>query len=276
MAEAPESVAGFRRFAGACALALQVVAFWPVWEWVAGRMIQFPENRVGLVALAAAVVFVILRAREGRLMRPRLEIAALLTVVYAFTYPWVHPLVHSGLAFTAMGVVATSCMGARGRTGFVALLLLALPVIPSMQTHIGFPLRTLTASVTAPWLRLIGYGVVPEGTCLRWGEEIVMIDEPCSGIRMLWAGLFLAATIACFAEMRLWRAACTFALAVLALVAGNVVRSGVLFFVEAKIVKGAAWWHEGAGIAAFVCVAACIVSAGFWLGERRPAPCFAR
>jgi hypothetical protein len=45
-------------------------------------------------------------------------------------------------------------------------------------------------------LALTGAAVHAEGTGLRWAGGLIEIDVPCSGIRMLWAGLHLALTAA--------------------------------------------------------------------------------
>ncbi|HKP92378.1 MAG TPA: archaeosortase/exosortase family protein, partial [Chthoniobacterales bacterium] len=90
-----------------------------------------------------------------------------------------------------------------------------------------------------------------EGTLLHWRGETILVDAPCSGIRMLWFGLYLTAALAAFGQLNT-RPSCIALVAALPVVIGaNVVRATALFFKEAQIVPLPQWTHTGVGVLVF-------------------------
>ena len=87
-----------------------------------------------------------------------------------------------------------------------------------------------------------------------------MPSRPCSGVRMLWVGTWLALALACALEFRASKTALAVVCAVGAVLIGNVFRSSALFYVEAGVVRGPEWLHEGVGVVVFVGTAAAIVA----------------
>jgi hypothetical protein len=85
------------------------------------------------------------------------------------------------------------CFGKTFYVGLWSLLLLSLPSVASLEFFLGYPLRVLVGEATAFLLQMQGLDVWREGVCLHFGEKLIWIDAPCSGIKMLWFGLFLAA-----------------------------------------------------------------------------------
>src|SRR5262249_53543066 len=75
---------------------------------------------------------------------------------------------------------------------FWGLVALALPVLPSLQFVLGYPMRIVSASLAVVMLRAHGLVVTREGTLLAWRGEMVQFDAPCSGVSMLWVGLLVA------------------------------------------------------------------------------------
>lgn len=168
--------------------------------------------------------------------------------IYAVGFHWLPPLGHALLFVTALAVAV-------GRKGFplawCALLILSLPLIATLQFYLGYPLRLATTALCVPLLRLGGLHVTAEATAMHWAGETVIVDAPCSGIHMLWTGLFLAATLACWQKfdgrgtLRLLRWASG------AVFVANVLRATALFCIEGKIWPSPAWAHEGVGLALF-------------------------
>jgi hypothetical protein len=60
------------------------------------------------------------------------------------------------------------------------------------------PLRVIVGVATAFLLQMQGLDVWREGVCLHFGEKLIWIDAPCSGIKMLWFGFFLASFLFVF------------------------------------------------------------------------------
>jgi exosortase/archaeosortase family protein len=140
-----------------------------------------------------------------------------------------------------------------------------MPLLPSLQHTLGYPMRVVSAALTVVLLNLNGLAVARQGTFLVWRDETVQFDAPCSGINMLWAGLLLTLMGCVLFCLRLVKTMIAVALSILLVIAANVLRASSLFYVEAGMLPQApAWWHEGIGIAAFT------VSAGItlWLLNR--------
>lgn len=250
-------------------VAAQLVAFWPVWRWYAARVGGQGEEAWGLLALACAAYFAWRGAHGSSAPAPRLPapaqsllLPALLLLVYAASYALLPPLLRAAVAVTALGCTASMLrFGRRFHPGLLGLLYLSLPLIPSLQFYGGYPLRAFVAGAVAPLLRLGGYAVVREGTCLNWAGRLVWVDAPCSGVRMLWVGLFMACALACVYRLRPFGTVLALAAALAAIVSGNVLRAAALFYVEAGIVEAPSWAHDYVGVVAFGAVAVFIAVA---------------
>lgn len=235
---------------------LQVVAFWPVIQWYAVRMTD-GESR-GLVALGTAVLCIFVKRGEHT-EKPNLVIPTVLMLTYAATFHFVPPMARAGIAVVAMACLLGACFfGNVFQPGICALLILALPVIPSMQFYLGYPFRVIVGEASAFLLRLSGFAVNADGAVLNWCGRLIMIDAPCSGVRMLWTGLYVAFTLTAFYGMGMKKTAMAACCSVAVIIIGNVLRASALFHVESGMFHFPAWVHEGIGMAVFVPVAASI------------------
>jgi len=231
------------------------VACWPIARWYVARVSDGSDEPWGLAALAAALLFAPRKGWTEPLTRGRINLLSGIVGIYMVSYQWLPPLGHALLFVTALAAAV-------GRRGFAlawwALLVLSLPLIASLQFYLGYPLRLATTALCVPLLRLGQLRVVAEATTLRWAGETVIVDAPCSGIHMLWTGLFLAAALACWQQLdtratfRLLRRA-SFTVFV-----ANVLRATALFCIEAKIWPSPSWAHEGVGLALFGAAAVAI------------------
>jgi exosortase/archaeosortase family protein len=235
-------------------LALAMMAFWPVARWYFLRTGQSPEELSGLFAIFVAIFFVAQRIRSDADFADRALYghALVLILCYALSYHFVPPLIRAILAMTALTrIVSPLFLKKRFHIGLWILLGLSLPVIPTLQFYLGYPLRAAVAQIALPLIRMTGFAVTREGACFHFGEQLIWIDAPCSGIRMLWMGLLLAAACSCFKNLDSFRTACVLSAACVMAVFANAVRSAALFFIEAHIVNSPAWFHEGIGILIF-------------------------
>jgi exosortase/archaeosortase family protein len=245
---------------------LQLIAFWEVWQWYASRAIFSWEQPWGLLALIAALTFLFASKNPLPKETPSLLVPALLTVLYAATYFVLPPLARAGIAFSAIAVTLTIVrFGKLFHPGILGLFCLSLPTIPTLQFFGGYPLRVLVAQVTAPILRLGGFAVVPEGTCLNWSGHLIWIDGPCSGIKMLWVGMFLTFVLICLYELPNVKAILLGPVAFVVIIAGNVFRAVSLFYLETGVLEMPSWGHDYAGVIAFVLQAVAIVAVVFKL-----------
>jgi len=110
-----------------------------------------------------------------------------------------------------------------------------------------------------PLLNINCFAASAQGTSICWNNQVVEIDAPCSGIRMLWAGLYLAATLASLRCLNLRRGLCFMTLSVVAALVANVLRVTSLFYLETGVIhlpdRYNAAVHEGVGVAVFFMLA---------------------
>lgn len=252
---------------------LQVAAFWPVWSWYLRRLTDRSDEPWGVLALLAAAVFVVHRRRSadappGVLWSARLPALAL-TALYAVLFPFVPPLIQAWLAVTALTASLSVCLlGRRFHPGLWGLLTLSLPVMLSFEFYAGYPLRVLTTRLSAVLVTLAGIPVHAAGAALEWQGGLVAVDAPCAGIRMLWTGALLTLVLACFRNLRFGRTLIAGGLAVVMVLAGNVIRTASLFYIESGILPAPAWLHVAIGLAAFTVTGVSILLIVHWLGGR--------
>ncbi len=245
-------------------LGLQAAAFWPVWRWQAARVTDSSDDAWGWVAFLTAVLMVVRFKNEANDHPndhpPTLWLSALLTLVYAVSFPFLTPLPRAILAMTALGATLSGCFfRSTFQLSIGGLLLLSLPLMASLQFYLGFPLRATVAAISAPLLQIGGLAVVREGTCLNWNNLVVSVDAPCSGIKMLWTGMYLTFTLAGLFRLNARRTAAAALLAFADILLGNILRAVALFYLEAGIVNlperfsGAA--HSAVGVMMFLLTA---------------------
>ncbi|MEW6348449.1 MAG: archaeosortase/exosortase family protein [Thermodesulfobacteriota bacterium] len=171
----------------------------------------------------------------GELLRlsGTLLLTAMWVMLYAVVYPFGPRLL---LAACAMGALGCMLSALRWGSGcyfpLMGLLVLSLPVVSSLQFFLGYPLRLVSGFVSVLLLRCQGLDVVQEGTLLKWDSAIISIDAPCSGIKMLWAGLYLALVGSALFGLRNGKTLAALVCAAVLVVLGNGVRSAALFHTE--------------------------------------------
>ena len=244
-------------------LAVHVLCFWPVWRWYAARMTDGSDESWGIAALIAALLLTGSNRRAWTLRTDDrlLWVAALLTFAYAAAVPFAPPLVRAALAMAALACSWVSVAGLRSKLApVIVLFALSLPVIASLQFYLGYPLRALTTAGSAWTLNLLGFDVARSGTALLWQGHTVLVDAPCSGVRMLWTGAALACVVALYRESVGWRSLMTLLLlsGVAALLA-NVLRAAALFVLETRDEPVPELLHTGVGAATFTLTAVSVV-----------------
>ena len=233
-------------------LAAMAVATWPVWRWYALRITDGSDEPWGVLALVTVAA---LASRNGGALpceERRFVWPAALLAVYVATFAFVPPLVRAIVAASAFGALL---LRGRGAAGLWGLLALSLPVVPTLQFYLGYPLRLLAAEASAISLRGCGYLVVREGSLLHWAGESVMVDAPCSGIQMLWCGFYLAFGLAAYHRLTFPATVLCAGATLLIVVLANMARATLLFFKEAHIVAAPEWTHAGAGLVMFATAA---------------------
>ena len=228
-----------------------LLALWPHWLYMGRRMFDGSDEPWGILALATVLVLVAQdRAELSVPTRSALVASAALAVVAAAASLVLPDLAAAAVAMLALALFLVHALARRPVTPLVALLLLGLPVIASLQFYLGFPLRVFTAHATAALLGLTGVDASAAGASILHQGITVLVDAPCAGIGMLWVGSYTAALLSYLARADVARTATNAVAAALLVLAANVARNAALFFPEAGLVQWPAWSHEAIGLAA--------------------------
>jgi exosortase/archaeosortase family protein len=235
---------------------LVMAATWDAWRWYLQRVWDSPEEAAALV-LTAAFLAALGVARRAEPASPRaapLVPIAILLAAYAASYAVLPPIGRAAIAVAAtLFCVHLAAFKERPPIAFWGLVALALPVLPSLQFTLGYPMRVLSAALTVGLLQVQGLAVTRQGTFLVWRNEMIQFDAPCSGVNMLWAGLLLTLMGCVLFRFGAIKVMVAVALSLVLAICCNVLRAASLFYVEAGLIPSAPpWWHEGIGIAAFV------------------------
>jgi exosortase/archaeosortase family protein len=234
--------------------ALVLLATWESWQWYVRRIRATPEDILALIVTVAVLAVAAARAdrRAPRASLPLSTLTLLLTG-YAASRGVMPPLVRAGLALgMVLFCLNLTIFRQRPPVALWGLAALALPVLPSLHFVLGYPLRIASATLAVVLISAHGLAVERQGTFLIWQGAMVDFDAPCSGVNMLWAGLLFTLMGCALLKLGAGPTAIAAACCVLLAVAGNVLRTTSLFYLEAGLIgRPPAWWHEGIGLVAF-------------------------
>lgn len=244
-------------------IVLQALALWPHGAWIARRVADGSDDPLGLAAIAVLALLVV-RAAPRLRVAPHtgwLAASVVLTIGANLALFAVPPLL-AGLvaAFALAAGLAAWWPAAAARLPLAGLLVLALPLIASLQYYGGYPLRVLTAQLSAWGLQAAGIPAEPLGASMLVRGQLVIVDAPCSGVQMVWLAYFCACTVAAWTGLRDAAFVRRLPLVGLAVLLGNVLRNTVLVALEARPQRLDAAWHEAIGLAALFAVCAVVVA----------------
>jgi exosortase/archaeosortase family protein len=240
---------------------LVALATWDAWRWLWGRLWASPED---LLPLLLAIGFIVVTgwylSRDDARSPARTAYGWLTfgLAAYASSFLGAPSIVRTaiGVGVTFASVWLLACKG-RPSLAQVGLLAIAMPVLPSLQFTLGYPMRIVSAELTVWLLRAQGLAISRQGAYLEWRGEMVLFDAPCSGVNMLWAGLattLMASILVGLGSLRVIVAA---VLSALVAIAANVMRAASLLYVESGLIGSTPhWWHDAVGVAAFAGAAA--------------------
>ncbi|MBH1965630.1 MAG: exosortase Q [Comamonadaceae bacterium] len=260
-------------------IALQTVALWPTWRWMATRVSDGSDDPLGLLAIAAIAVLVwsvrgqlrsaprlswmavavvgTLAATSMRGAVTPLATSLLAVVSWACGLTAFLPSVRRGAMHASNGVLWPAPRHAVATVPVLGLAVLALPLIASLQFYAGYPLRVLTAEASR-WLLAVGFAVQREGSSLLVNGHLVIVDAPCSGVQMAWAGYFTACAVALFKGQDNRGFALRLPLVGLTVLAGNVLRNTALVALEATGNASSQVLHQGIGLVTLAAVCGAI------------------
>jgi len=257
--------------------ALVLTATWDAWRWYVLRVWDSPEEAVSLVLTIVLLgALGIARRRDAAMPLPLVPVALLLAA-FAASYAVLPPIARAAIALaTTLYCGHLAAFKEPPPVAFWGLVALALPVVPSLQFMLGYPMRLVSAALSVGLLQAHGLAVTRQGTFLAWRAELIQFDAPCSGVNMLWAGLLLTLMGCVLFRFAIIKVTVAVALSLVLAIACNVLRAVSLFYVEAGFFPYAkAWWHEGVGLAAFTLSAAVTLWLLTRLRGRETVPCAA-
>ncbi len=256
-------------------LGVQALALWPHGWWIVRRVSDGSDDPLGLAALGV-LLLALWRAAARLRIAPHtgwLAAAVALSVAANLALFVLPPLVAALVA--ALGLAAGLCAWLRPevpRLPFAGLLLLALPLVASLQYYGGYPLRVLTAQLSAWALQLAGIAAEPSGAAMTVRGQLVIVDAPCSGVQMVWMAYFCACAFAAFVALRDGDLLRRLPFVGAIVLAGNVARNSVLVALESRPQGLDPALHEAIGVAALGLVCAAVVALLRSSGGRRAAP----
>jgi exosortase/archaeosortase family protein len=246
-------------------LALLLAASWPHGVWLARRLTDGSDEPWGLLALLTVLALLVRERRELVMpTRSALVASAALAVLAALLTLVVPPIFAAAAAMLALAAFVTSALPRRPAAPVLTLLMLALPVIASLQFYLGYPLRLATAHAAAPLLAVGGIDAQAAGAALVWRGQTILVDPPCAGIGMLWVGAWTAALLSYLNDAPAGRTLVNGCVAAAVVFAANVLRNALLFFPEAGLVPSPAWLHASIGLLAFAVALAPILAFANW------------
>jgi exosortase/archaeosortase family protein len=233
-------------------LSALVIALWPHWVWMARRLTDGSDEPWGVLALVTVLVLI---GREWRALvtpsRAAMVASAALALAAMLARWWLPPLAAAAIAMLALATLLGAARHDRRTAPLASLLLLALPVIASLQFYFGYPLRLVTAALAAPVLQRLGFAVEASGAAFAHAGKLVLVDPPCAGIGMLWVGAYTAALLSHLNHASTARTFVNGVVAAGCVFVANVARNVELFFQEALDLGWPAWTHAFIGLAAF-------------------------
>ena len=239
----------------------QLLCFWPVWRWYGLRMLDGSDEPWGVLALVTLLVLLIRKGSWNKPSNQAMFFSSIIAAIYVLGYGVMPPLFKGILAVIAIAFsISSICYKRTLQMGVVGLLLLSLPLIASLQFYGGFPIRVITAFVSSQILTLIGFEVHPQGTLLYWLGEIIAVDAPCAGIKMMWTGLYLNFTLATWRNLSFLATWLSTSFTLFSVFIGNILRATLLFFTESGLVNAPDMAHQAIGILVFTVITLAIYS----------------
>ncbi len=244
-------------------LALHAAALWPHGHWVATRLMDGSDEPLGLAALAV-LALALLHLAPGMRPTPRAAWAvasAACTGLATLALFWLPPLLGALLAALSFGLaVAAWLPEGVPRLPLMGLALLAMPLVASLQFYAGYPLRVLTAEVSAWLLQAAGFAAERSGAAMTVAGRLVIVDAPCSGVQLAWLAYFCACTAALACRLGDGALLRRMPLVACAVLVGNVLRNSALVALQALDAPVGEALHEGLGLGVLLAVCAAVLA----------------
>ncbi len=235
------------------AVLLVLIAGWPVWCWYVARITDGSDEPIGLLALVTWFVsLALIRKTATSSSSP-----SYLSVGLAFSYAvlsWlaVPMLLQAGcILLLLMSVLKDLRIIHLTNPGVLGLAMLSLPLISSLEFFIGYPMRVMASHLTAVLLEMNGFVISLSGVTLGWAGRELVVDAPCSGVKMLWTGFWATSLAIVVFDVGWGRGMALYLLTLPCVLIINALRASTLFYTELVVQGLPEWTHTAAGVMAF-------------------------
>ncbi len=215
----------------------------------------------------ALVVLLWLVGRERSAMRisprpPWLVAGVVLALAATLALTHLPSLVAASIAALSITCTIVAWLpGGTPRLPYAGLALLSLPLVASLQFYVGYPLRVVTAQLSAWLLEVVGIDATRSGASMTVEGRLVIVDAPCSGVQMAWMAYFAACAVAAHGGLRdaafLRRLPWVGAI----VLAANALRNSVLVALEARPQGLSSAAHEAIGLVVLAATTLLVVRA---------------
>jgi hypothetical protein len=196
-------VARIDRLPSMCWPLLVALGAWPSVMWTGRRLIDSAGDRIGIVALCA-LMLALWHARPRFDRPPRVALLCIAaTLVFATNLapdalPDALPDVLRALIAVFAVIVALASVADRDETvaPYAGMLVLALPLMASIDFHAGYALRIATAESSRWLLSQTGWEVARVGSTVTVDGHFVQVAATSSGAPLAWLGAFIACVVA--------------------------------------------------------------------------------
>lgn len=244
-----------------------LIITWPTVVWYQARMLDGSDNNWGLMALLVAIVVSVKKKKKihsTHYLKINLGLINLMLLVYIVSIVFSFYTLIQMMIVTILLSSVLSQWGNRSRINFgiVGLMLLSLPLFASLDFYLGYPLRYFIGLLSSYLLNLHGLGIRLEGVSMLFDDKVILIDGPCSGIKMMWTGSFLTFSFIAYFDLNLKYSIKLSLISFAATLTANVFRICALFYVESDILGSLKWMHETVGIVCYSMAVAVILYSG--------------
>jgi exosortase/archaeosortase family protein len=226
------------------------LAFWSTIVWLVQRTFDRSDEPWGLLSLATVVAILVVGPRFNlslassiatkALSEESLRTLAILRNIAGLSCLLLHLLfagraplmVHALLMILAIWFLVVSKLSVPSRAGMLGLLLLVLPVVPSVDFYAGYPVRFAVAMGARLLLCCLGMPAHQEGTVLSINQKLFAIDVPCSGIHMLWVEAYAVMLLATIFRLKLKQTVLLSLAGCILIMIGNVFRASTLIIFD--------------------------------------------
>lgn len=289
-----------------------LLALWPVWSWNFERLTDKSDEPLGLLALVTLAYFLWEQhkgpeasgvspetAESSPVATPTSKseteqtsksdaepnpktvaratptiLALVVLAAYCISILFAPKLIQGVLAVAAICLILPGSSSLSLPCWILAAL--SLPVVATLSFYLSYPLRVLIGCLAVSMLNMSGFSATLEGTAIFWNSQIVEIDAPCSGIKMLWFAGYFCAALSAFYHLKNIDVLRLCVVSATAAMAANALRVTSLFFLETGAIPYPREWHDflhqAVGTIVFLVAAGSLLFCAYRLRRSSTAP----